>query len=169
MHTVLCIDCSPYPYLYTIGSKGNPSNITISNIDSTSADVRWKVEVSISGHVVKSIDMRYMSKRKQQTCRPPRHLKTRCHVRRLSPTVCATLRWPRRSAPSCKVLQFKDCGAFCHENAVRLPNCGAFGKRCRNSVSGASDTNSEANHKSVAIKKRHTNVTNVAFFLTYTV
>ena len=31
-----------------------------------------------------------------------RHLKTRCHVRRLSPTVCAALCWPRRSAPSCK-------------------------------------------------------------------
>ena len=39
----------------------------------------------------------------------------------------ATLKWPHRSALSCKA---KDCGVgtFCCENAARSPNCGTFGK-----------------------------------------
>ena len=64
------------------------------------------------------------------------------------------------------------CAAFCSENA---PNCGAFGKKHRNSISGASRTNPEANHKSAAhclIRMRRTNFTNCCILFdvrTYTV
>ena len=39
-------NCSPGPYLFTVEITGRPSNITVINVESTSADVRWEVEVS---------------------------------------------------------------------------------------------------------------------------
>ena len=100
--------------------------------------------------------------KKNATNVPQQHLKPWWHVRRFSSTVCATM--PCRSAPSCKAPQFKDCGAV--PFAVKMqcsPNYGAFGKNCRNLYPGASNTNPEGNHKSVAhflIKKWCTNFTN---------
>ena len=68
----------------------------------------------------------------------------------------------------CTLMAAPQYAAFCRENAVCLPNCGAFGK----SATIPYPSSSRTNHKSATrflTKKRFTNLTNCCIFLTHTV